>query len=77
VAIKSITLTFADANEPDIVVALKANAATEANPTPTKAQAWDWFEAACKSSLRDVVKRHRRELRLAAAEAGVVDVDVT
>jgi len=76
-ATKNIVLTFADANEADIVAALKANAATELNPTPTKAEAWDWFEVATKAALRDVVKRHRREERLAAAEANVVDVDVT
>jgi hypothetical protein len=76
-ATKTLTLNFADANEADIVAALKANAATEANPAPTKAQAWDWFEAACKASLHDVVKRHRREEAVRVAEASVADIGVT
>jgi hypothetical protein len=76
-ATKTLTLNFADVNEAAIVAALKANAATEANPTPTKAQAWDWFEAACKASLRDVVKSHRREEAVRVAEASVVSIDVT
>jgi hypothetical protein len=76
-ATKNLTLTFADANEADIVAALKANAATELNPMPTKLEAWAWFEAATKDALRDVVKRHRREAARAAAESSIVDVDVT
>jgi len=75
-ATKNITLNFADANEADIVAALKVNAATELNPTPTKAEAWAWFEACCKASLRDVVRRHKQEER-AKAQAAIVDVDVT
>jgi len=76
-ATKTLILNFADANEADIVAALKANAATEANPAPTKAQAWAWFEDCCKSALRDVVKRHRREEAVRIAEASVANIDVT
>jgi len=76
-ATKTLTLNFADANEADIVAALKTNAATGANPSPTKAQAWAWFEDCCKASLRDVVKRHRREEAVRIAEASVTNIDVT
>ena len=76
-ASKTLTLNFLDANEPGIVAALKDAAKTEEIPAPTKAQAWNWFEACCKASLRDVVKRYRREAAIKAAEASVTDVDVT
>lgn len=74
---KTITLNFVDANEADIVAALKANAATRDNPSPTKAQAWDWFETSCKSALKDVVKRHKRDDAVRIAEAAVSTVDIT
>jgi len=76
-ASKTLTLNFLDANEPEIIAALKDAATTTDTPTPTKAQAWNWFEACCKASLRDVVRRYKREAARKAAEASVVDVDVT
>lgn len=76
-ASKTLTVNYLDANQAEIVAALKASAATAENPTPTNAQAWDWFEACCKASLRDVVRRHKREAAVAAATAAIVDVDVT
>ncbi len=75
--IKTLTLTFADVSEAEIVAALKAGAATAENPTPTKTQGWNWFEAACKASLRDIVRTRKRADALAAAEASVTVPDVT
>lgn len=73
-ATKTLTLTFADANEPDIVAALKASAANNGTPSPTKAQAWVWFEDRCKANLRELVKSHRREQAAKATDATAIDV---
>lgn len=75
-ATKTLTLNFADANEADIVAALKASAATNGTPTPTKAQAWVWFEEQCKAHLRAVVRGHRQAEAAKQAEAASA-VDIT
>lgn len=75
-ASRTLTINFLDANEADIVAALK-DAASSDTPNPTKAQAWDWFERRCKANLRELVRCRKREIAVRAAEAAITDVDVT
>lgn len=76
-AVQNFSVTYPDGQGTRIMTALKAAAATTANPAPTNAEALAWFTACIRANLRDVVERYEREAAVAAASATVTSVTVT
>ena len=64
----NLSLTYPDGQGPRILAALKAKAATQANPTPTNAQAIEWFRLRVINDMRTMVRDHDKQTAFDQAE---------